>query len=270
MLNQNKISAAFMAAALTLSISSCKKEVTPTKSPSAINQVEANKVAKQLLSIAMPSNSPSMSFKDGEFDCVKITTDSISVPNNITFDYGTGCKDNNGIIRKGIILVTYNNSDIQNPGTLINYSFKNFFINNDQVKGSLSMENTGVNSNGNMVIKYISDCQDISLENGITQLDAQENLEWVAGGKTWLYTDDVFSITGYTQIATPDGRKSRVTIKEPLILNSSLDCNKYYVKGTTITESSDAPDTYLDYGDGTCDNLAVQTVNGVSKTIELE
>ena len=46
--------------------------------------------------------------------------------------------------------------------------------------------------------------------------------------------------------------------------------SKYFVEGITLNQTTGESDRYLDYGDGTCDNLAVETVDGVSQTITLQ
>jgi hypothetical protein len=270
MLNQTKLFTVLLTATAMLAVSSCKKETITTKQQNSTAQLmEAKKIANQLFSFAVPAGSSSVSFKNGNFDCATITVDSSSGYVK-TFDYGNGCADDAGIVRKGSITATYNNENIQSPGTIVSLSFNNFFINNDEVTGSMSIENTGASGNGNWVIRFAANCQDHSPVNGETQMDALQYFEWVAGGNTSDYTDDVFSVTGSFTATTLTNEQCAVTVQQPLVVKTMSGCNEHFVEGITFTQTTGEDDVYLDYGDGTCDNLAVRTVNGNSETIVLE
>ncbi|MES2621838.1 MAG: hypothetical protein V4615_13395 [Bacteroidota bacterium] len=269
MLKQTKTFTVITACITMLALNSCQKEKLTVKNNSAFQNEEAKKVAQELAKLVWTSNSSSFVFKNGSFDCVTMTVDSISDPKTTTFDYGTGCSDEDGIVRKGIITLAYNNEDIQIAGTVVTYSFTGFFINNDEVKGTMTLENTGLSGNGFPRLRYFVDVQDHSLVNGVTQFDSEQFFEWIEGGNTWMNDDDVFSISGFFNFSTATGRQSLVTITDPLTKINSPEC-EHFVKGVTQIQSTDESDRFIDYGDGTCDNLAIQTIDGYSQTIELE
>lgn len=252
-----------------LALNSCQKEKLTLKNNTTFQDEEAKKVARELSKLVWASNSSSLVFKNGSFDCVTMTVDSTSNPKTTTFDYGTGCADEDGIVRKGIITLAYNNDDIQIPGTLITYSFTGFFINNDEVRGTMTLENIGLSGNGFPLLRHFVDVQDHSLVNGITQFDSEQFFEWIEGGSTWTNDDDVFNISGFFNFSTTTGRQSLVTITDPLRKINSPEC-EHFVKGVTQIQTTNEPDRFIDYGDGTCDNLAVQTIDGNSQTIVLE
>ena len=260
---------AFAVATLIFSTSSCKKETPEINKNSNVSFEESKKIAKQLFAMAMPTGSTSFAFKNGAFDCVAVSVDSTSGYVK-TFDYGQGCADDQGIVRRGIITATCNSENIQTPGTLMMLTFNNFFVNEDEVTGYMSIENIGANGNGNLVIRFITDCQDHSAINGLTQLDAAQYFEWTAGGNTSAYDDDEFSVSGSFAATAPNNRMYSVTINQPLITKTAQGCNEFFVQGTTLNQTTGEDDRYIDYGNGTCDNLATETVNGVSGEIVLE
>ena len=57
------------------------------------------------------------------------------------------------------------------------------------------------------------------------------------------------------------------TIQNPLIKRA--DCFKYFVQGTIAITNINNKTMTLDYGTGTCDNVATVTVNGHTRTIQL-
>ncbi|HRB72977.1 MAG TPA: hypothetical protein PK776_14125 [Flavobacterium sp.] len=72
------------------------------------------------------------------------------------------------------------------------------------------------------------------------------------------FTDDVFSIRGNALTTLPNGTVLHMEITEPLIRN--IGC-PVIVKGKkTITKNSQT--FVLDYGNGTCDDMATLTLPG--------
>ncbi len=266
----NKAVTTILIIAAMIILNSCKKETITKNTSFAFNSTESTKIVRQLFALAMPVGAKSFAFKNSEFECVIITKDSLSSPQTTTYNYGSGCADDAGVVRKGIITATYYNENIQEQGTVITLSFTNFFINNDEVRGTMSIENIGANGSGNWVIRYLANCQDFSPVNGETQIEANQYFEWVEGGNTPVYDDDVFSITGSCSATTISGNQAIVSIQQPLLAKTLPGCNEYFVQGVTLTQTTNESDRYLDYGNGECDNLAVQTVNGNSQTIVLE
>jgi hypothetical protein len=81
--------------------------------------------------------------------------------------------------------------------------------------------------------------------------------------------DDVIETTGYS-ILSMDTIEVKMTIIEPLVRKNEVDCFKYIVQGIRQIERTGQPTITINYGDGTCDNLADVTVDGVTTTIELK
>jgi hypothetical protein len=92
--------------------------------------------------------------------------------------------------------------------------------------------------------------------------------EIVEGYGNEIITDNVYKVTGSWVTTTPTGASQTSTITTPLIVKMScLVVNKPLIVSGIITIVRNNTSSTLDFGDGTCDNLAVFTVNGNSYNI---
>ncbi len=200
-------------------------------------------------------------------NCVTITHDSLSNPRRIIVDYGTvNCLCRDGRLRRGQIIITYTGRYIQ-PGTVITHTFNNYFVNDNHVQGTKVVTNKGLNSSNNMWWTMV-DSGTITKTNGaVITFSANRQREWIAGMLTpRRHIDDVFLIRGSSSTTRPDGRVFTVEITNDL--RKELSC-RWFVSGTVEMTPANRPKRILDYGNGTCDNIATVTVNGVTRTIEL-
>jgi hypothetical protein len=268
---QNKTLAVVIILAATLAISSCQKEkvTTQVKAKKDVKWVDAT--YNDMLKFALAANSGS--FKNDEiFGCATVTDDTVSMPHTRTIDYGSGCVDSDGKTHKGQVVLSYNTTDfLHTPGAYVSASMNNYYIDGNQIAGSLSVHNTGTNGNGNISFTMDVDAKRIMGNgSGTDSVAGQEVVEWVAGSSTPESIDDQFSFTGGAGGSAADGGTFHLSILQPLIKNRASGCNLFFVKGETLSQISGQSDRYLDYGDGTCDNLAVETVDGNSQTITLD
>jgi hypothetical protein len=236
---QNTTLAVVIMLAATLAISSCKKE-------KVITQVKAKKDVKwvddtynDMLKFALAANSGS--FKNNEiYGCAVVTEDTTSMPNTRTIDYGTGCVDNDGKTHKGKIVLSLNTSDfMQTPGAYVSVAFYNYFVDDNQITGSLNLNNTGTNGSGNIEFTLDADAKRIMANGGGTDsVTGHEIAEWVAGAGTPESVDDQFSFTGGAGGGMNDGTTFHLSILQPLIKNRASGCNQYFVKGETLVQIS--------------------------------
>ena len=109
-------------AALTLSLSSCKKNnlTDDAESSAAQNlniadieddnlQIMADQAAADV-DISLRTSNIDNSAVDLITGCATVTKDTLSTPKKITIDFGTGCTNANGVTRKGKLLITYTGS----------------------------------------------------------------------------------------------------------------------------------------------------------------
>lgn len=180
-------------------------------------------------------------------------------------DFGTGCVDANGNNRSGIIYIVVH----KDPSTHVitaNITFDNYYRNSHKIEGTINVSREIVGG----IPTYTRDTN-INItqpsNGGTIHREGHFTIEKTGGASTPLvFTDDVFSIDGEAYTTLPNGTLLHMEITEPLIRNYSC---LFIVKGKkTLTKNSQ---TYtLDYGNGTCDDIATLTLpNGTVVTVYL-
>lgn len=196
-------------------------------------------------------------------DCVEITNSGEEYPREITLDYGDGCEGPNGNVRSGIIIINISNPMFM-EGAVRTVTFDGFAINGHAFAGSRVMTNTGVNDLGNPTFSRDVDMV-ISLDAGDLSRIFQLEVEWLEGYDTDPCFDNVFLISGEGTVIRPNDSEVNRTILEPLL--HSYDC-PHYTAGVVELETNFGVYT-IDFGDGTCDNVAVVTSGDESWEITL-
>jgi hypothetical protein len=204
-------------------------------------------------------------------DSVTITVDRVGLndyPKNICIDFGTGVTVKRGNVLKGKIYIT-----VSGKMTIANssrtFQFSNFYVNDNAVKGHKVVTYMGLNTDSK---PYWT----ISASDTITRADNKQVI-WnsqrvrtrIDNNQTpFNYTDDVYSITGASNGVNAKGAAYTMTIQDsnPLIINSNY---KYFTKGTVVI-TSESKTVVVDYGEGTKDNKATATINGVTKEFTLK
>jgi hypothetical protein len=193
--------------------------------------------------------------------CILATLDMSVFPYKLTLDFGpVNCTCDDGKIRRGKMFVTFN-GDYWITGTVITYTFENFFVNDNQVLGTKTITNMGRNASNNLNWAIVVAGEIIKANNGGTiYWNSNTTLEWLSGEVTpWIWWDDVYQLTGSENGTGTDGKTFTCTITSPL--KKKLNC-KWLESGTMEIQPQDYPLITLDFGNGTCDNQATATVNG--------
>ncbi|MFN8322095.1 MAG: hypothetical protein U0T74_05505 [Chitinophagales bacterium] len=253
----------FAATLLSASIflSSCQKEKLPEVTDSTAEITSIDDVYRE----TMEAGTETKNHKS--LGCKVVTQDTAH--GRIIIDFGSGCVDGHGGTRSGQIVILYNSPNFLQSGNIIKVSFNNYRQNANQLAGWAEYRNNGFNTNGNIEMKCISNII-ITAGNGIvTTLNTNQTYELLAGSNTTTKEDDQFSVTGTTTGSLSNGSHLEYYILQPLVKNRTTGCNQFYVQGQTKTRKTGQPEKYLDYGNGTCDNLAEETVNGLTRIITL-
>ena len=193
--------------------------------------------------------------------CVLATLDMSAIPYKLTIDFGAAnCTCDDGNIRRGKMFVTFN-GDYWSAGTVITYTFDNYFVNNNQVLGTKTITNKGRNTSNNLYWTIDVAGQIIKANNGGTiTWNSNTVLEWLLGESTpGVWWDDVYQLTGSENGTGADGKNYTVTIITPL--KKKLNC-KWLESGTMEILPQGSSLITLDFGSGTCDNQATATMNG--------
>ena len=182
----------------------------------------------------------------------------------LTIDFGpTNCLCPDGKLRRGKIVVVFTGANRnRHDGAVV--TRVNYFVNDNQHTairtfaalpgGSFSL----VVTNGGIIFAN---------NGGTSTWTASRTYTRTQGLGTPQVSDDVYSVAGQAQGTNRKGVSYTATISTPLTKRG--DCYKYYVAGIVTIANSKGQTLSLDYGNGSCDNVATVTVNGRTKTITL-
>lgn len=187
-----------------------------------------------------------------------------------TIDFGTtGCTLPNGNILKGKIIIEF----VYNPNATthtIEYTLDHFFHNQIEFNGSKtftrSMTTATPNSPSHPIVTMNMDFTATFPNGQVLTRTGQRVREIIEGyGTPTTWADNVYQVTGNWTTSFPNASVQNSTITSPLIIKMSCaaEHKPLLVKGV-ITFERNTHLAILDYGTGTCDNLAVFTINGVS------
>lgn len=197
--------------------------------------------------------------------CAVVTESSSSFPKIVTIDYGTGCVDANGRTKKGKIIVNVS-GDMRIVGNTRTVTFENFYINDVKIEGTRNAENIGPNTLGNMVIKVSGDVTASNSEFTRSRSFTRYR-EWISGISTCEISDDEFHVTGSGTAIGRRGIEIQHTITEKIVLKPG-QC-KYPLSGI-VDIGGEKRGVILDFGDGSCDNIAEATSKRRNKTYQID
>lgn len=203
--------------------------------------------------------------------CFTVTVDKNAngefYPRVWTVDYPGGtCTLFSGNTKMGKIHVSL--SDFwKNERSLKTVTFKDYYYNGIKMEGVKTILNTGLNEKGNLTFaKTISDASMTYLDGSSIGWECKKQSELISGGSTFVFADDVWSVTGTGTGVNLDGKNYTLTITTPLIYKNGCF---YPVSGIVTIDTVGVDLQTIDYGSGECDNLATLTSGGVTTEIEL-
>ena len=204
------------------------------------------------------------------FPCFEVSVhenDTAFWPRSWTFTYSDdSCTDYFGNVKQGSIHITL--TDFwKNEGSLRTVTFENFKINGNSLEGTRTILNTGMNESDNLTFER--KFEDASFTRGDTATiywSSTKNVEMVAGYSTFFAADDEYLVSGSVEGTNYDGNAFTITITEPLLY---AKCSRYPVSGAISIESEGGQSIDINYGDGTCDDLAQVTVDGITSEVQI-
>lgn len=209
--------------------------------------------------------------------CAIVTLDinGGNFPMTLTIDFGGGCTDSYGVTRKGKIIGVFSGR-YSDPGTTVDVSFDNYYVNNHKVEGTKTIENSGRNGSSQLEFAVTDDLLITKPNNG-GQVTWESNRvhTWVEGESTAIYIcDDEYSITGTASgeisdgtpygVRTAGGDPARIRVCCPFIIDGTL---VYSVDGDDIAD--------IDFGTQLiqgfdCDAMVTATYNGRDYILNLQ
>lgn len=189
----------------------------------------------------------------------------------IVIDFGEGCTDGNGNVRKGKLIISFEGRRFQ-PGSTVVITFDGYSINDIAISGTRTL--TNVSSSNEDVPAF-----QIELENG--------RAAWPDGTvatrehcfvRTWqrapVPANDqllVNQCSGSEVAASGTNRRGRsyaMKIVEQLVYKRGCPIAVSGIK--EFTDLTTGKVITVDYGDGSCDRIITITVNGQSRSFEVQ
>ncbi len=188
----------------------------------------------------------------------------------VTIDFGEeNCLCNDGRERRGKIYINHYGSYWGDGETEIEFSFENYFVDDNQILGNKYVYRY-INESQHRISEIISDGSIILAEEaGTISWHAERIREAIEGSETHYKYDDVIEITGTSNSTLADGTEITCEITTPLVRDNKEGCFRYIVSGVREIMKGEEV-IIIDYGDGTCDNLAEITRDGVTEVIEIK
>lgn len=206
--------------------------------------------------------------------CATIGFDTTTTPRSLTIDFGaTDCLCRDGNYRRGKIIVNWIGA-YRDSGSTHTITFNNYFVNYNQLTGTKTVTNTGVNAQGQPVFtvnvngSIVWDPQNIGGGGTSTMVSTRTRI-WLAGYNTpfnWL--DDIYSISGTANGVTRTGSPYTMNTASPLIKEIGF---RHFTNGQLEFTPGNLPTRSIDYGyvNGQRDNLALVTIAGQSFMVTL-
>jgi len=196
--------------------------------------------------------------------CTTITISSNGNGGTIILDFGNSCTLNNGAVVSGIINIVY--GPIISGTRTINYTFEDYVYNGNSVAGGGEILREISNSNGNPQ-STVNEMITISFPNSSISAtrDGLRIVEWVQGSSSGTWTDNVYEVSGNWDTTFNSGFTRSGTVTQVLVRR--LSC--LYVESGKLVIERQGLTAEIDWGDGTCDNMATLTYNGIEYPIIL-
>jgi hypothetical protein len=271
-----------VACCLVISFAACKKaakdaatDITAAKDNTmaesnyndATNMVDASFALGTNFSFRTETGQNVARIEDVLGACGSVTVDTASTTRKITIDFGTtDCTCADGRKRRGKVIATWT-GNYRAAGTVITISFENYFVNSNQIMGTHTTTNQGLNNAGNLVYKIEVSGSIVKAVGGTITWNSTRYREWTAGANTPLNPlDDAYSITGTANGKTVLGTTYTISITQPLV--RKLNCA--FIESGKIELTPTGGTTWtLDYGNTGCDAKATVSVLGLSYDIDL-
>ena len=206
-------------------------------------------------------------YVQGQMPVVTIDTAAAGYPITITIAYGTGIETNHGRVISGTVKIAIN-GDKNTNGSTREITFDKCAVDTIAINGTSIEKFIGDNT----TTRKITNSSDVTftITDGATLVrKGTETSEWLAGVATpEIRDDDKIIITGTTTVQnTTDNITYSKTITDGLIKLG--DCRDIVAGKVEYRQGTDVLAT-LDYGDGTCDDLATFTSGGTTTEVTLK
>ncbi len=198
--------------------------------------------------------------------CVTVNTTLTNTTWTRRIDFGTtGCAVMpNGAVLRGVIIISGSLNYAQ-QNYVISYSFENFYHNEILIQGNRTVTRSLQSTTYYAAIHPVH-VMDMNMTFTVlgevyTRVGTRTR-ECIEGFDTRaIWSDNIYVVTGSWTTTFPNGNVHNNTISDIEPLRIRMNCDYRIVKGTVnITRPNHT--AVLDYGSGTCDNIATISIDG--------
>jgi len=202
-----------------------------------------------------------------DVSCATVTQTSVGTgfPKTFELDFGTGCT-HNGITRSGKLVITFSDF-LLTGGSTMTITRENYEVNGYEVEGTVTYTNQ-TTGNTPQWTRTVTNGEITTPDGHVYTHSGTRTIQQTAGASTpFILTDNTFEvIAGNHTVSRPNGSSLTATVSTPLVKHAT--CAN--ISEGVLTLDGTFLDGTLDYGDDTCDNVAVYThVDGSTFTIQL-
>lgn len=258
----------FVILAIVASTISCKKDddnnddnnnIDSVYTDNSVTLVQNSMTSDDVYYGAVTSVVSNADNQGGKSTCptVSFTQDGTTeYPKTLTLDFGTGGCTYGEVTVAGKIIASLSGK-IREEGTTVAITFENYKVDTIEVGGTLSL----TVQNFSLPLKTVTFIDSVkngvlTVPSGTMTLTTNQTIKWIFN-EALDYTDDEFEISNAgTSATTIDGESYTTSITEPITIKS---CSSIYqaVQGVYEISTSELTNpVVIDFGDGTCDNVA--------------
>lgn len=189
--------------------------------------------------------------------------------NKMTIDFGgSPCLGYDGRYRSGKLIVEYTRDIKMNEeGYYHKVTFYGYTLEKHRIGGYKEVANKGLNAAGNIYFNIASvDTVHLPDNSGMITGTSSRKREFYEGSGTPQTSDDVYRLTGMGHLVGVKGNKYYIEIAEPLV--DALNCN-WLRQGVINIFPEGYTQRVLNFGDGSCDDVATISVNGVEHEVHI-
>lgn len=215
---------------------------------------DADDIATDLLMNSDLSSGGRVASNDSRLACATITRTGDSQAGTITIDFGTGCTDARGNVRRGQIVVEFSGR-WSKPGSFWRLRFVNFSVNDNSVEGTRLVTNVSESEDVQAFTVELEDGKITFADGSVATRKLHRRREHERDQNNIL---NRLIIYGTAQGNHRNGRGYYIEILERLVYDRTCEDVIIPVSGKKLIKHGNREIT-VDYGDGTCDNTVTIT-----------
>lgn len=195
---------------------------------------------------------------DDVLDCATVTHDAEA--KTVVIDYGDGCEGPGGRVRAGIIRIAYNDHRTV-PGSYREATFDGFSVDGVLIEGVRRVENTSDSLDDYLVFNIQLTNGQLTFEDGTTATRTTNRT------RTWIRAnnpqEDEAHLDGNAEGVRRDGVAYSMEILETLVYKRSCRSAGVFIPVSGVKQFTSGDNVaVVDFGDGSCDNMVMITING--------